>query len=627
MLMIMLLLSYALFFQDPGNINNSGDSLYDLGDKAYFKGEYDVAKNQYLAAYQLYQIEKDGVGQSKSLSDAGLSYQHLGQLDSALYFFNEALRLDIQRKDTVKVASKYINIGNVNKYLGRYILALEDFLLAVSLAKKIDAYKIQARALNGIGNLYLDQNTPEKAISFYQDSYKIHLINNGSFFSKSIVLGNLGSAYFQLGNLDSAYNFYHRALKMKERTNRKLSLAYTLEELGRFHLAAENLDSANYYLAESLEIRTAQSDQQGIASVSLLQARFLLETRQYNKVIKKLNDALTYARQYDDRELLLDCYETLVDYHQTTKNWRSAYQYRTDWAALRDSLFNEEKLQVQEIISEQQLQEKEQERLLADQQASLSATESRQQRQNARNNLIIASILAVFLLSAGVGLIVINRQRKKVRNLNVELHHRNEKIKALGEQSMHFTKNALSELTGLLNFQSRKLEGVAKELMQGARLRLDTINILYNLLFANKDKEESQVELADLISKILDNTLDALLSDELQPQREFSIEPTKVSSEVALSMGLIANELCINACKYAFNKPNKRLTTRVSSKENGLYFLFEDNGPGLPPEIDWKTSRSFGLQLITLLAEDLKSDLHMENCSPGLKIELTIANH
>lgn len=623
--MAYLLLIALIFLQQE--TPSLADEKYAQADEAYYSGDFKSAAHLYLEAAHLFLSDNNNSGQSKSLNDAGLSYMKLGVMDSALLLFKDAFEIDIKTRDTVLMASRLINIGAVNSNLGRSIDGLEAYLLAAKLSAQYRSSRIEAKAYSGIGTLYLDQLEPRKALQYYRIAYRIHLRDNHSMQSLAIVSGNIGTAYFELGTLDSAFFYIHNALKIKRERQRPLSLAYTLEELGRFHLSISNHDSAYYYLSESLKLRTKGDDQQGVASVSLLQAKYFLETRKHSKVMPKLNVALAYAQQYEDRELLLDCYDVLVNYHKSIQNWESAFRFKTDWSALRDSLFNAEKLQVQQIISEQQLQEKEQERLLADQQAKIAEAQSQQQQQNARTNLVIASVLAIFLLSSGVGMFIINRQRRKVRGLNVELQQRNEKIKILGEQSMHFTKNALSEITALLNFQSGKLEGVAKDLMQGARLRLDTINILYNQLFANKDKEENHVDLGYLISSILGNTLDALLEEKFKPQREFDIQSAMVSNEVALSMGLIANELCINACKYAFTLPNKRLTVRLHSTEERFYFLFEENGPGLPPELNWETAKSFGLQLITLLAEDLNADLTMENCSPGLKIELTIANH
>ncbi|MDW3197198.1 MAG: sensor histidine kinase [Cytophagales bacterium] len=623
-----LLIFAATFLQGiVDQPTSNADTIYATGDQYYYQGNYLTAAKYYLLAYERFLEDENSIGQSKSLNDAGFSYMQVGKLDSSLFYFLRAYDLDQVTNDTTKMASRLINIGNTYKALGKSIEGVESFLVAAKLASVVSAHKIEARAYNGMGNLFIDQQEPRKALINYWKAYDLHTEHNHTEISKAIALGNIGSAYFELGILDSAFSYTHKALKIKQESKRPLSLAHTLEELGRFQLEASNLDSADHYLSASLKLRTEGADQQGVASVSLLQARYMLEIRKYSKVMPKLNIALGYARQYEDRELLLECYDILVDYHRSIQNWESAFRFKTNWATLRDSLFNAEKLQVQQIISEQQLQEKEQERLLADQQARIAEAESQQQQQNARNTQIIASVLAIFLLSSGVGMFIINRQRRKVRGLNVELQQRNEKVKILGEQSMHFTKNALSEITALLNFQSGKLEGVAKDLMQGARLRLDTINILYNRLFANKDQEENQVDLGYLISSILGNTLDALLEEKFKPQREFDIQSVMVSSEVALSMGLITNELCINACKYAFTQPNKRLTVRLNSTEDRLYFLFEENGPGLPPELNWESAKSFGLQLITLLADDLNADLNMENCSPGLKIELTIANH
>jgi two-component sensor histidine kinase len=74
---------------------------------------------------------------------------------------------------------------------------------------------------------------------------------------------------------------------------------------------------------------------------------------------------------------------------------------------------------------------------------------------------------------------------------------------------------------------------------------------------------------------------------------------------------LIVNELLTNALKYAF--PNARPVVergeteckiRVEFRAEGNRFtlIVADNGVGLPPGLDWQTTKSLGLQLINVLA-------------------------
>jgi two-component sensor histidine kinase len=91
----------------------------------------------------------------------------------------------------------------------------------------------------------------------------------------------------------------------------------------------------------------------------------------------------------------------------------------------------------------------------------------------------------------------------------------------------------------------------------------------------------------------------------------------------SVPLGLILNEAITNAIKYAYPK-GEHGTVRISLLPidgNRVELKIADDGKGLPPNFDWKNSPSLGLQLINLLAEQLKGELYFVN-KGGLEILL-----
>ena len=91
----------------------------------------------------------------------------------------------------------------------------------------------------------------------------------------------------------------------------------------------------------------------------------------------------------------------------------------------------------------------------------------------------------------------------------------------------------------------------------------------------------------------------------------------------SIPLGLILNEAITNAIKYAYPK-GERGTVSISLQPTDterIELRIADNGKGLPPNFDWKNSPSLGLQLINLLAQQLKGELHFIN-KDGLVITL-----
>ena len=96
-----------------------------------------------------------------------------------------------------------------------------------------------------------------------------------------------------------------------------------------------------------------------------------------------------------------------------------------------------------------------------------------------------------------------------------------------------------------------------------------------------------------------------------------------LSTEQALPLGLIANELICNALKHAF--PGERtgaidvatryLTDNVESgqslDEGWCELVVRDNGVGL--KADFEARGSMGMRLVRLLVQQLRGELQIEN--------------
>ncbi len=75
---------------------------------------------------------------------------------------------------------------------------------------------------------------------------------------------------------------------------------------------------------------------------------------------------------------------------------------------------------------------------------------------------------------------------------------------------------------------------------------------------------------------------------------------------IAVHLGLIINELLINALKYAFvNRKAGKIEVDFRVSEKGVVNLIvSDDGIGLPEGFDINASKTLGLRLVKILVED-----------------------
>ncbi len=141
----------------------------DKPDEAIQYGFIALSKSKILK-------DKFRIGQSNM--NIGVAYDYKGNLDSCLYYLNEALtvfksinRLDYQANAISNKALAYY-------YRGNYQLALQYHLEALELRKQVGDKKNIAKSYLNIGLVYRSRKDYANAVKFYSQSYDIKKIIN-----------------------------------------------------------------------------------------------------------------------------------------------------------------------------------------------------------------------------------------------------------------------------------------------------------------------------------------------------------------------------------------------------------------------------------------------------------------
>jgi len=109
---------------------------------------------------------------------------------------------------------------------------------------------------------------------------------------------------------------------------------------------------------------------------------------------------------------------------------------------------------------------------------------------------------------------------------------------------------------------------------------------------------------------VMDKLMVQLLQIHSVPDRKISPVVHAVDCSlpvsIAVPVGLIANELLTNAFKHAFvNKKQGKIEVSLGASEKGAVSLtVSDDGVGLPEEFDINASKTLGLHVVKILAEE-----------------------
>lgn len=208
-----------------------------------------------------------------------------------------------------------------------------------------------------------------------------------------------------------------------------------------------------------------------------------------------------------------------------------------------------------------------------------------------------------------LAVVVDNSQRKEAER--VLLNSIQEK-ETLLKEIHHRVKNNMQVINSLLNLQAAHSgsEVVRDELIE-SQMRIKTMALIHQLLYEHQDF--SKIHLQEYIERLVRLISAGYSSKRGLVKLKFELDPTPLYLDLnrAIPCGLIVNEIVTNAFKHAFSEAHEGvLTVSLTSVGGDMALLtIQDNGKGLPAEFDFENSHSLGLQLVSLLTDQLDGSI------------------
>jgi PAS domain S-box-containing protein len=180
----------------------------------------------------------------------------------------------------------------------------------------------------------------------------------------------------------------------------------------------------------------------------------------------------------------------------------------------------------------------------------------------------------------------------------------------------HRVKNNFQIISSLLNLQSHSLKNPqALSVLQESRDRIRTMSLIHEKLY--RSESLTGVRFDEYVRELAAGLFDSYGADPFKTSLKIDAKEVLLGMDTAVPCGLIVNELVSNSLKHAFPQdwPKKRLIAiKLRRERDGLIRLtVADNGRGLPPDLDVRSTQSLGLHLVTMLTEDqLNGKLKLE---------------
>jgi two-component sensor histidine kinase len=203
----------------------------------------------------------------------------------------------------------------------------------------------------------------------------------------------------------------------------------------------------------------------------------------------------------------------------------------------------------------------------------------------------------------------ITQQQRAERGLRAALREK----EVLLQEIHHRVKNNLQVVASLLDMQAEAVaDPRVRAAFEDSQARLHAMALIHEQLYQGASL--AHLNAADYLRRLSTRLFETYSRTNGRITLEIEVEDIALELNVAIPCGLMLNELLSNALKHAFpgGQPGAVAVTLHQAPPGTCVLTIRDNGVGLPEGLDIGRTDSLGLQLVSLLIEQLGGSLTLE---------------
>ena len=500
---------------------------------------------------------------------------------AAIGYGRKSLALARELRFPVGQCRSLLMLGWAFMRAGDYPTALQTQLEARHLAERIGFTGGIIHADNALGYVYAEQGNYLTALGYYRRA-SARARQQSDYVLLTPILGNIGQAYYQLGQADSARRYLREGYAFDQRFHDRHSEIGDLSLLGDVEARSGHAAAAHRYYQQSIWRARGMPVSYALCRAWLGLAGLAHQAGQPDQALAYGREALRASRLGGYAKGVFEASSYLATIYSARGDHAQAYRLLAASVATRDSLFSKAKVaQVQALAFGEQMRQQ----ALADKRLNSEAVR--------RQQLLLGCLVALAVAAVFVYLLLNRRQLRR----EVEFGQERQQLERLRAQAV-----MEAEETERRRIGADLHDGVG-QLLTAAKLNLHALG--ESLLPAHSPAQcelldtalsvvdESFREVRNISHNLMPNALrrgglgvavrDFLLKTSPDGRLRFSLSMVgmddngRLAPEVEAVLFRVIQELVQNIVKHA---AATEVTLHLGRNANELTVLVEDNGIG-----------------------------------------------
>lgn len=290
--------------QSATSKSNYAESLNNLGEISYSKGDLLKSSEQFEAALKIFREIGDRKGEARAHLFVGYISGGLSDREKAVAEITQALGLyrAVGNKSGEGLCLTALGLSRSPK--GNEDKAIRLHREASVIFRSIGDGQSEAIALNGVGQAYENLKDYSTALDNYREALRLSQ-EQGNLDLESVALLNVGRVYRLLGDLNQALAYYGRCLKLSRAAKKVRTEANALNDVAVLYAAQGNREKTIRQYREILRFYATISDRrrQAMAWNNLGDAYFRFGEKP--KALESYKRALPLSERAGDKSVLV----------------------------------------------------------------------------------------------------------------------------------------------------------------------------------------------------------------------------------------------------------------------------------------------------------------------------------